>query len=181
MLLLFFGAGSSAPPPQIISNCGFQPNAFQNSAFQNCGTGKTVGWPDTLRRRVPRKELERLLELQKNKTFGRRWFEEFEQAQAGFAATEKKVALAEAAQEARRAVHSVAPDYRFNELAAALQVARGAKRVKDALAAADYAKGIARAIQRAADDDVDALMLLFGAEQVEVMSDDEEGLEILLG
>ncbi len=187
-LLLFSGAGSSAAPPPVVTHCGFQASAYQNNAFQNCAvTTKSVGWPDTLRRRRPRKELERLLKLQKDATFGRKWFEEFEQAQAQFAKDEQKAALAEAAKEAAEAVRSVEQRaYRpaINELAASLQVAQVAqanRRVRDAVAATEYAKGIAAALQKAATDDWEALFLLFDAEESEMLSDDEEGLELLLG
>ncbi len=185
LLLLFSGAKSSSAPTPVVSKCGFQANAFQNNAFQNCAvTAKTVGWPDTLRRRVPRKHLERLLELQKNATFGRRWFAEFEQAQEQFARAEKKAALAVAAQEAAEAVESVEERaYRpaINELAASLQVAQSSKRLKDAVAAADYAVVIAKALKRAGEDDLESLTLLMGAGEFETLSDDEEGLELLLG
>ncbi len=188
-LLLFSGAGSLPTPPPVVTHCGFQPSAYQNNAFQNCAvtTGLKVGWPDTLRRRRPRKELERLLKLQKDATFGRKWFEEFEQAQAQFARDEQKAALAEAAKEAAEAVRSIEQRaYRpaINELAASLQVAQVAqanRRVRDAVAATEYAKGIAAALHKAATDDWEALFLLFDAEESEMLSDDEEGLEILLG
>ena len=79
----------------------FQSNAFQNNAFQIQAT--SAGWPDTLRRKVPRKDLDRLLKLQRDNTFGRRWFREFEVASKEFAKVEAVAAIAEAAKETREA------------------------------------------------------------------------------
>lgn len=161
--------------------CGFQGNAFQNNAFSVCGVTPTIkkriGWPDTLRRRIPRKKLEQLLKLQKDRTFGRKWFEEMEQAALEFAQAETQAARAEEARAKREAAYSVAiaarsareaaeradEHYELNQLAAALQVARSSKNLADRLEAARYAMDWAAYIKQKLDDE-----------------EDEEAVELLL-
>ena len=70
LLLLFSGAKGSSAPAKVVTTCCFQPSAFQNNAFQNCG-GAKVGWFDEWdkRRRHDSKDLERRLKEQRGFTY----------------------------------------------------------------------------------------------------------------
>lgn len=135
---------------------------------------KKVGWPDTLRRRIPRKDLERLLALQKDNTFGRNWFAEFEAAQRQFAKDEAAAARAEAekairmaARDVRRAAEKADEErhqLELQELAAGLQLARQASQIADAIEAAHWSAERARWLRKHLedledDDEVEMLLL----------------------
>ncbi len=171
LLLLFAGAGVNAPP--VVCTPAFQKNAYQFNAFQTCSTtpppptGKVVGWPDTLGRRRPRRELERLLKLQKDATFGRKWFEEFEAAQEEFANAEANAAVSVAAEEAHSAAKLIHENVREDEfkdalrqVALTLEVTRHVHNLKDVLAAAHHAHAMAMALRAHFDDDEEAIALL---------------------
>lgn len=130
-----------------------------------------VGWPNTPRRRVPRKILERLLQMQKDKQFGRRWFEEFEAGQREFVAEAKaKTAVAIAAKEARETAELVYDRGREDEFrealrhtALVLEGLRQAKRTADAIATAEHAAEVARWVKdyiEREEDEEDSIMLL---------------------
>ena len=170
LLLLATGhIASPTPPPTVSDNCicAFQIDAFQNDAFQVC-SGVVVGWPDTLRRKVPRKHLERLLKLQKDATFGRTWFAEFEEAQQEFAAADARAAVEVAAQEAREAaelVHETIREEEFTDalrqVALTLEVTKLVKRTKDIVSAANQADAVARWIKAQIEfEDEEELVLM---------------------
>lgn len=76
LLLLFAGASatsSSTGTPLTVTKCCFQPSAFQNNAFQNCGA-TAVGWMPEWGFRHDPAELERRLAAQKSE---RRWYDDF--------------------------------------------------------------------------------------------------------
>lgn len=180
LLLLFSGTKTSAAPVLKVTKCGFQTNAFQRNAFQNCAKTAKVGWPDTLRRKVPRKDLERLLQLQKDSTFGPRWFEEFEAAQEKFAKDEGRAALAEAAKEARRAAELIGDGGILGSLGSTLQVAAETKHYELATEIAQSSRRYREAYERWQEsDDELALMALFGGIEPKT-DDDDEAILVLL-
>lgn len=90
----------------MLAFCGFQPSAFQNNAFQNCGGGKkVVGWFDEWdvgrRFRHDPEELERRLKEQRGFAF--KDFQEAQEAVLARAKTAKtqkhRTALVEAVAE----------------------------------------------------------------------------------
>lgn len=192
LLLLFAGTKvSSAPVTTLkVTKCCFQyiqphGKAFQKNAFQNCGLG--VGWSDAIgKRRIPRKDLERLLELQKNNTFGRRWFAEFEAAQDKYAADNERAELAEMAREARKAAAFIDGDDR-PRLGGLLQLAAETRNYELARDVTQQARQItldAEFVRKSREayeeiDDERALLALLGAVEPKT-DDDDEAILILL-
>jgi predicted DNA-binding WGR domain protein len=121
-----------------------------------------VGWPGRLRH--TRKELENRIKAQRANTFGRKWFEEFLDAQeaalakAGKAKSEKQ---REALVEAVAATQQVDTEAEATALSALLAAAVNASRVTASIKRADEVVRLAaRRELDDEDDDEEAMMLL---------------------
>lgn len=185
LLLLFAGvkAGSGPPPPApgpsvlVSATCAYATEDLV-SVYGTEDTAAVYapaecfvphgGWPDTLRRKAPREAIERLLRLQRDASFGSRWFAEFEEAQRDFARKDVRAALAIGAQQAREVAEEIersdSADYQhqLGDIALGLQVATQLKAHKDALEAARFAEQTARNLKAwlAEQDDEEILLLM---------------------
>lgn len=158
---------TTATHPRLL-RFGFAPQGTAGAVVARRAVGSLEGEGGGRRRRITREELDRRLKEQRDNTFGRRWFEEFQAAEQEVreaAALAKKKAARKALETAARAVAEIAP--RLDEqtdlvpITLALEAAADATKLKDTLAAAKRAVELLKAeLQRLDDEEEDEVATL---------------------
>lgn len=105
------------------------------------------------------KELERVIQRQKDNTFGRRWFDEFLEAKEELAIAAKDAkdkAQRKALRQAARAVEEIAEaELDFEPIAGVIQAAARTDSVKQTIDLARHARDLVAAYQKYIDDQED--------------------------